>query len=986
MSSNNVNSNYFSVANYTNKGISGMVSGLDTESMVKNMLAATQKKIDTQNALKQRSLWRQEFYRDVISTINGLTNKYLNPAFDASPLNNLINPKFFNSKLATVMSGSAVKVLGASSNASIGPTTVAVKQLAKAASLQSGTSVGVKDSITGSALDQSMVDSLNKTLVVSVTVGAAGIPDNIAIDLNGINTKEDMIDAINNQLVGKGVTAKLFGDKLRLVTDATNINLRIQNQSSSWALQMTGLTAGSMSALTDTGAGQMIQGGNGIRPDAGLRFSVTLDGVEKQITLNPESDASGKVTMETLRANLNAELDRAFNDYIDVELTPDNQLVMKMKYAAGQEGHTLSIYGSSATGIGFTPGASSRLNTGSSLGDIPGLGGDRFVFEINGKTFTFSKEDSIGAMINKINSSNIGVQMSYSSLSGKFAFTATSTGAGAQFDIRQIEGDLLGTLFKHTDGTDLFAPGSSISSPLLTVGVIQGNIPSSVIEVDRNAKFVINVNGTDYTFTQTYEATQAEAAFNLSVWLDNHADLKGRIEYDINTGELLIHDDSLVRFSSSTIDMENAAALAAGKKTDLALALGFIGTGASGSNIAGINDQASEVPAFQALYDAYSATLGLGPSLSGTVGDFIDLLNTKSGITGFEVSYVDGRIKAQALAGSTLPVNLTAEQGFIDFFGGAVSIPLADSTGAMDPDVLLNPTAYAGVYTVGQDALLTINGVDTSRASNTFEIDGLTLQLTNVSPETSPGVYEETVIQTERDIESIIETFRNFVEDYNAMVDKINGYVNAESTYRDYPPLTAEQKREMTEKEIEMWEEQAKIGLLRRDDILDPFLNSLYALLYAKPLTSSYALYDIGIESPDYKNPGRLTLDENRLRMAFDSDPGSIEALFTDPDAGIAVRMRSLMDSVALVSVSNPGSLVALAGSPGLFTEKNNTLSTEIERINDRLKDLQDKYERERARYWNQFNTMERIMATYMAQSQYIEQMFMDMNAPTSYY
>ena len=36
-----------------------------------------------------------------------------------------------------------------------------------------------------------------------------------------------------------------------------------------------------------------------------------------------------------------------------------------------------------------------------------------------------------------------------------------------------------------------------------------------------------------------------------------------------------------------------------------------------------------------------------------------------------------------------------------------------------------------------------------------------------------------------------------------------------EKRYRDFPPLTEKQKEDMEEREIELWEEKAKSGMLR---------------------------------------------------------------------------------------------------------------------------------------------------------------------------
>ena len=75
MAVNAASSSYVNKAS-SNRGFSGLASGVDTESMVEQMLAGTQNKIDKQNAIKQQIEWKQEIYRDIISQINTFHDKY----------------------------------------------------------------------------------------------------------------------------------------------------------------------------------------------------------------------------------------------------------------------------------------------------------------------------------------------------------------------------------------------------------------------------------------------------------------------------------------------------------------------------------------------------------------------------------------------------------------------------------------------------------------------------------------------------------------------------------------------------------------------------------------------------------------------------------------------------------------------------------------------------------------------------------------------
>ena len=74
-------------------------------------------------------------------------------------------------------------------------------------------------------------------------------------------------------------------------------------------------------------------------------------------------------------------------------------------------------------------------------------------------------------------------------------------------------------------------------------------------------------------------------------------------------------------------------------------------------------------------------------------------------------------------------------------------------------------------------------------------------------------------INISNDTEQVFENIKKFVESYNELIGKVQEKLQ-ETRYRDYRPLTDEQREEMTERQIELWEERAKSGLLRRDSIL----------------------------------------------------------------------------------------------------------------------------------------------------------------------
>ncbi|MBR6552115.1 MAG: flagellar filament capping protein FliD, partial [Clostridia bacterium] len=217
-------------------------------------------------------------------------------------------------------------------------------------------------------------------------------------------------------------------------------------------------------------------------------------------------------------------------------------------------------------------------------------------------------------------------------------------------------------------------------------------------------------------------------------------------------------------------------------------------------------------------------------------------------------------------------------------FGSGYNINITETEGGFLAKIFGSENFENGVLkneavTRGTDALVSINGNEFSRNSNTFTIEGITMQLTSVSEAKYDSVgnitgYYETTVSTERDTESVFNTIKSFVEEYNKMIEKLNGYVNADATYRKYAPLTDAQRDEMTESQIEKWEEKSKQGLLHGDSTIRTFLQNMRSALYTRSNTSSIALYNIGIEtSSNMDDKGKLVIDEEALKKALSENP-----------------------------------------------------------------------------------------------------------------
>ena len=251
-------------------------------------------------------------------------------------------------------------------------------------------------------------------------------------------------------------------------------------------------------------------------------------------------------------------------------------------------------------------------------------------------------------------------------------------------------------------------------------------------------------------------------------------------------------------------------------------------------------------------------------------------------------------------------------------------------------------------------------------------MDGITIELKAVTSAADAPIS----LTTSKDTDKIVEGLKGFVDDYNALIEELNEQVNAKANFQKYPPLTDAQKKEMSEKEIEKWEEKAKEGLLRYDSNISKFLQDMRSAMYQKVGSAGLALYDIGIEaSSNYKDNGKLILDESKLKSALSTNLEKIQQMFTDKDNGIAVQLQKVMKETANASSGSPGSLVRYAGAKDVM-ETSNSLYYELKGISETLSKLNTKYNNERTRYWKQFTEMEKAISNMNSQSSWLTQQF----------
>lgn len=148
----------------------------------------------------------------------------------------------------------------------------------------------------------------------------------------------------------------------------------------------------------------------------------------------------------------------------------------------------------------------------------------------------------------------------------------------------------------------------------------------------------------------------------------------------------------------------------------------------------------------------------------------------------------------------------------------------------------------------GQDAVITLNGVEYTNASNTFIINGLTIEAQAVTGE---GEKNAITISTNTDTQAIYDKVKDFLTEYNNLINEITKLYNAESA-KDYEPLTDEEREAMSDEQIEKWENKIKSALLRRDNTLGNVMNAM--------INSMSQTYEVGGQKLSLSSFGISTL------------------------------------------------------------------------------------------------------------------------------
>lgn len=231
---------------------------------------------------------------------------------------------------------------------------------------------------------------------------------------------------------------------------------------------------------------------------SGESISVSLDGVTREINL------SNYDNLEDLINDGSNGLQKLLNDAFGEGKIVVSEDSGKLRLTTGSGATRLTVsYGTKGSeglkSLGISNGATNRISTKATLAELAGQlsgtmnfnGNGNISFEINGETFSFSRNETLSKVMDTISSNTkANVRISYDETSDKFAVTAKQTGAGDNIRISE------------TGSTFFAAIGIDSANPVTEQGKdAKAEIDNVLVTRSTN---VFTVNGIEYTMKKAH--------------------------------------------------------------------------------------------------------------------------------------------------------------------------------------------------------------------------------------------------------------------------------------------------------------------------------------------------------------------------------------------------------------------------------------------------------------------------------------------------
>lgn len=474
----------------TLRGYGGLSSGLDRDSLIESMTAATRSKIEAQQAKKTKIQWKQTAVQSISSKMIAFAEKYVSSMSSAS---NLYSSVFWGQSNVSVMGANSKYVTASGSSSTADSFTVAgVKQLAQKASLTSG-AASDKTLQTGEIdLDalQTVGNLQGKTLTISfdgkspytVVLPTGQKADGTEYDYT---TAEGVAEAINAALQKKELSENNrydgisnLGDVLKVEAGADgSLTFKNVEERGSHSIEIQGGTALEYLGVEKNSedaydAIEISQSGDShtfAKDDidlttertfaeriAGQTLDFTYNGKTQTIKMPGAEELEGKTAAEmkeTIQKSLQSQLDSAFGTgRIQASWDNDAGATGKLQFTTTKpdgskdDSSVLTVSSGSSELLGkggalnMEYGESNRvnlrakLNTSGLAANISFDANGEATIKINDKDVVIKETDTVIDLISRINEQT-DVDVTYQASSDTFTFTSKQDGASGKVEL-----------------------------------------------------------------------------------------------------------------------------------------------------------------------------------------------------------------------------------------------------------------------------------------------------------------------------------------------------------------------------------------------------------------------------------------------------------------------------------------------------------------------------------------------------------------------
>ena len=260
-----------------------------------------------------------------------------------------------------------------------------------------------------------------------------------------------------------------------------------------------------------------------------------------------------------------------------------------------------------------------------------------------------------------------------------------------------------------------------------------------------------------------------------------------------------------------------------------------------------------------------------------------------------------------------------------------------------------------------KDSKIILNGAELTSSSSTVSANGLSINLvakTNGQPVT---------FSVSNDVDAVYDSIKKALKEYNELMKEMKEKYNASSS-KGYEPLTSEEKRALSEDEVEEWEKKIKDSLFRRDSKLDGIMSGMRSAMASTTTVNgkTYALSSFGImTSANFQEGGLLHIYGDPDDEEYSAENDKLKKALTENPEDTIAALTNIFDNLRNDMFNR---MKATEYSSALTFYDDKQMTIDLDKYKTDLKEWDDKMAAMEDAYYKKFAAMESAMAKLQSQ------------------